>query len=259
MWHAARMQPRNAKGPEWYVVSLRPRGDHDALRDAARARGAALIELSPWALEARSDAATRAALDAALDCDVVIATSIPAVHAARALRRLHDARARWIAVGAGTAQALTDAGVAAVGFPAVRMDSEGVLAMDGVQAGAVRRLGLVTAPGGRDVLAPALRARGIAVTRADVYARVDIALDPRVLDRIRMLDAPAALAVSSSGALQRVMAGVDGDDRAALLAMPVLAASQRIAGLARALGFADIAIAASARPRDLLAAARMPA
>jgi len=259
LWHAARMDLRNAFRPAWYVVSLRPRGDHAVLRGAAHARGAGLIELSPWTIQARDDATTRDALDAALDCDAVIATSIPAVRAAHALRPLDHARGRWIAVGRGTAQALAEAGVVDVDVPPVRMDSEGVLALPVLHDPDLRRVGLVTAPGGRDLLAATLRARGIEVVEADVYARIDIPLDPDALDRIRSLDVPAALAVSSVGALQRVIDGVDGSVRARLQTMQVLAASDRVAEQARAHGFIDIVVAASADPHALLAVARRPA
>lgn len=256
MWHAARMDLRNAHRPQWYVVSLRPRGEHASMQHAADAYGAALIELSPWALHARDDDATRRALDAALDADAVIATSISAVRAAVALRPLHKVRARWIAIGAGTAQALHDAGAGRVETPATRMDSDGVLALPILHAGHVHRIGLVTAPGGRDALQPALHARGLQVARADVYERVVIDLDPGTLDRIRTLDAPAALAVSSSGALLSVLERVDGATREHLTRMQMLAASERIAALARARGCIDVAVAASARPHDLLAVAR---
>lgn len=258
MWHAARMDLRNAHQPQWYVVSLRPRGEHDALRRAANAYGAALIELSPWALHARSDDATRDALAAALDTDVVIATSIAAVRAAASLHPLHAAHARWLAVGGGTAHALREAGVEHVETPATRMDSEGVLALQALHAEHVQRVGLVTAPGGREALQPMLRARGVEVVRADVYERIDIDLDPSTLDRIRTLDVPAVLAVSSSGALLRVLERIDDAVRARLTSMQLLAASARIAAIARTHGFNDIAMATSARPQDLLAVARVP-
>lgn len=252
------MEPGNAHQPEWYVVSLRPRGEHDALRRAALACGAVLIELSPWTLQARDDDTTRYALDRALDADVVIATSIAAVRAAAGLRSLHEARARWVSVGSGTAQALGDAGVRGIDMPRVRMDSEGVLALPVLHAPGVRRVGLLTAPGGRDVLHPSLHARGLEVARADVYDRIDIALDPAALEAIRRLEAPAVLAVSSSGALQRTWSLLDAELRGRLQAMQALAASARIAATLRTQGFSDIAIAASARPDDLLAVARRP-
>jgi uroporphyrinogen-III synthase len=115
---------------------------------------------------------------------------------------------------------------------------------------------MVTAPGGRDRLAPALRARGAAVLRADVYARDAIAPSPRALARLRTLDAPLLLALSSAEAFASLLAAVPADVRAILQRARVLAASERLAHLARDEGFDDIAVAASARPRDLMLAAR---
>ncbi|MEG3193171.1 uroporphyrinogen-III synthase, partial [Lysobacter sp. D1-1-M9] len=54
--------PSRGSSPEWYVISLRPRGQHDGLRRAAARHGAGLIALSPWRLQARDDDATRAML-----------------------------------------------------------------------------------------------------------------------------------------------------------------------------------------------------
>ena len=239
----------------WYVISLRPLGQHAGLRRAAAVHGARLLALSPLRVEARADAATVAALRAALAADVVVFTSTNAVHAAAALRPLRARRGQaWLAVGAGTAIALRRAGIADAAAP-TRMDSEGLLALPALQHARGRTIGLVTAPGGRDRLAPALRARGALVQRADVYVRNAIAPSPRALARLRMLDTPLLLALSSAEALESLLAAVPDDIRAILQRARVLAASERLASLARARGFDDIALAASARPRDLLSAA----
>jgi uroporphyrinogen-III synthase len=136
------------------------------------------------------------------------------------------------------------------------MDSEGLLAVPVLLDVRGRALGLVTAPGGRDRIAPALRARGATVLRADVYARVAIAPARRALARLRTLQGHRLLlALSSAEALASLLDGVPADIRAQLLQARVLAASERLAVLARSRGFGDVVVAASARPRDLLAAA----
>ena len=89
------------------MISLRPRGEHAALRRAAAKRGGGLIALSPWRLHLREDAEARAALRAALAASHVVFTSPAAVRAARALQPLKQRRdQRVCAVGAGTAAAL---------------------------------------------------------------------------------------------------------------------------------------------------------
>lgn len=240
--------------PRWYVISLRPSGGHAGLRRAAAAHGARLLALSPWRLRRLDGTAVRAALDAALDADCTVFTSPEAARAARALRPLRDGDARaWYAVGAGTAAALRRAGVRTVRAPE-RMDSEGLLALlaaDGRDRG---RIGLVTAPGGRGVLAPALQARGAQVLRADLYQREPVAPAPRALARLRALDAPAALALSSGEALQHLLRSLSESDARTLRGAWVLAASERLAALARDMGFERVRVAAGPRPPQLLAA-----
>ena len=98
--------------PAWYVISLRPQGDHAALRRAARRHGAGLLALSPWRIRRCDDATTRADLRKALQCPRVVFTSPAAVAAADALERLHPRPGQaWFAVGAGTAAALRRAGI----------------------------------------------------------------------------------------------------------------------------------------------------
>ena len=243
----------------WYVISLRPRGGHAGLRRAAVRRGAGLIALAPWVLRDRADAASREALRQALQAERVIATSPAAVRAAARLQPLQARPGQaWFAVGAGSAAALRRAGVAAVAAPA-RMDSEGLLGLPGLQALRDSSLGLLTAPGGRGTLVPALQARGARVLRADVYDRVPVAPSPRAIAALCALKAPAVLALTSGEALLRVLASLPADAATALRSARVVAASERLAALARAHGFAgEIRIARGPRPAALMAAIEPP-
>lgn len=237
------------------MISLRPRGEHAPLRRAATRLGAGLVALSPLRLQVRDDDATRDALRAALRAPRVLVTSPSAVRAARSLQPLQARRGqRWFAVGAGTAAALRRAGVDDVQAP-TRMDSEGLLALPGLQALEGSDLGFISAPGGRGLLVPALQARGARVLRADVYERIAIAPSPRAVSQLLALGAPSVLALSSGEALESVLAALPAPALARLRQSRVLAASERLAVLARQHGFADVVVAKSARPRDLLALA----
>ncbi len=241
--------------PEWYVISLRPRGEHAALRRAASRHGGGLIALSPWRLVPLDDGQARADLRAALAAARVVFTSPAAVRAARALQAFAPAAGQaWCAVGAGTAAALRRAGVATVHAP-TRMDSEGLLALAPLQDVAGRAVGLVTAPGGRGEITPALEQRGARVLRADVYRRQPVPLPSAALAKLRAATAPLVLALSSGEALQCLLAALPADLAAKLRGAHVVAASARLGGIARAAGFADVAIAAGPRPGDLVAAA----
>lgn len=225
------------------------------MRCAAARYGAALIALSPWRVRVRDDAAARARLDAALQLPKLIVTSPAAAKAAAALRPL-PARAdqQWIAVGAGTAAALRQLGIATALAP-MRMDTEGLLALPALTAVAGESMALITAPGGRGELLPALQARGAHVLRADVYERVPLRLAPRALAAVRHAQAPLVVAVSSGEALQRVLAAAPATVAAQLRAGTVVVASARLGAIAATLGCSRVVVASGPRPDDLLAAA----
>ena len=253
--HRSPREYYTASSSEPLVVSLRPANDHGAIRRAAAAYGWRAIALSPWKITGRTDAASRAALRKALAADIVIATSPAAVGAARTLAALRIRRGQiFCAVGSATAMALRRAGIAQVLSPE-RMDSEGLLALPALDAVRGRTVGVLTAPGGRDLIAPTLRARGAEVRRADVYIREPIALSPASLARLRAFDGPLLLPVSSGEALQRVFGHAPSDIAARLRGARILVASARLAAMARSLGCGDVRIAAGPRPTQLLAAA----
>lgn len=241
----------------WTVLSLRPRGQHGGLRAAATRAGARLLALSPQAIEARGDGATRAALRQALDADIVLFTSPNAVRSASTLQDLALLRGQQVlAVGRGTRSALRRRDIDAEA-PA-RMDSEGLLAMPALNDVAGRRIGLVTGAGGRNLLAPALRERGARVARADTYRRVPVALSARGQSGLAaLLAAPRRilLVLSSADALEGLLAQTAPALRQRLTAIPVVAASARLAQAAEVAGFRRITVASSARPADLLHAA----
>ena len=237
-----------------HVVSLRPVGDHEALRRAAAREGARLLALSPWRIKPRDDATTRASLRRALQAPRIVFTSPSAVRAALALQPLRIRRGQlWCAVGDGTALALRRAGIARVESPR-RMDSEGLLDLPVLAHVRGTGVGLVTAPGGRDRIAAGLLRRGARILRADVYARIPIAPSAAAQARLRALRRRPWLALSSGQALHQILAQLPATARERLLRARVAAASDRLAALAREAGFEDIRVAASARPRDLIAA-----
>jgi uroporphyrinogen-III synthase len=260
------MSPSNRNPREYYtssatspwVLSLRAVGDHTAMRRAAAAFGLRVLALSPWKIAMRKDPATRDALRAALASDIVIATSPSAVRAAAALATLHARRRQtFCAIGTGTAAALQRAGIVDACVPE-RMDSEGLLALPELQRLRDCSIGLLSAPGGRDLIAPSLRKRGARLIRADVYARVPIALSTAALARLQNFDGPLLLPVSSGEALQRVLDAAPVDLAARLRQARVLAASARLAAIARDMGCRDVRIASGPRPAQMLAAAFAP-
>lgn len=239
------------------MLSLRPRGQHGGLRAAACRHGARTLALSPFAIEFLNGRDQQIALKQALSGDITLWTSPNAVRAAAALQPLQARPDQtWLAVGSGTQRALRRAGIAA--RAPLRMDSKGLLAMQELQDVRTRSIGLVTAPGGRGMLAPTLTKRGANVIRADVYARRLIAFSAHALTQ---LDAAIAspqrvlLILSSQDALQRLLTAEPPSRHAALTDIAVVAASQRLADVARSAGFQRITVATSATPGALLQSA----
>ncbi len=227
------------------------------MRRAAARHGWRVLALSPWRLQPRDDAASRAALAAALDCDCVIATSPAAVVAADALRPLrHATTCTWLAVGEGTRRSLQQHGVQTVLSPQ-RMDSEGLLDLPPLRADAIdgHRVGMLTAPEGRGRLQSELQSRGARLIQADVYDRVPVPPSPQAVARLLQVPAPVWLALSSGQALQQILQALPNEARDHLLQARVVAASQRLGRLAVDAGFlGPVIAAASALPDDLMAA-----
>lgn len=225
------------------------------MRRAAAACGLRIVALSPWKITVSDTASTRAALRNAQGAQIVIVTSPAAVRAAAKLSPLRARRGQcWYAIGIGTAQALHRSGIPQVEIPG-RMDSEGLLAMPGLREVHGTRIGLLTAPGGRDRIAPTLRQRGAHVLRADVYERVPLRLSATAIARLRASRGPWLLPVSSGEALQRVLAEAPPDLAGRLREARVVVASARLAEIASACGCDDVRIAPGPAPKQLMTAA----
>lgn len=254
--------PRGARATLW---SLRPAGEHAALRQcvqAAGANGAGFVPAGRFALRALSlqrlvgrDAGR--ALDNALAAPVRVYTSPAAVRFA-ALQAARGGLARPgidVAVGSGTAKALQRVGVAAPLRPE-RMDSEGVLALPPLRHLEGSAVGLITAPGGRGLLAPTLRERGAALRIAEVYARAKLRGGARRLADF-IADERGVLLASSAEALALLLTrlpatGTPAGDRVRRRA--VVVSSARLAALAADAGFTRVIRADGPTPAAFVAA-----
>jgi len=188
-----------------------------------------LVALPPPALEARAQA---------LDTDLVVAVSPSAVGFGRDWWPGAWPPACGVAgVGSGTARAWRAAGAAAVIEPQGDGDSEALLAHPALQAVAGRTVLILRGEGGRDLLGPALRARGAEVIEWLCYRRRAPAdLAARLTS---VLQTPVdAWTVTSSEALAHLDAAWPaGQPRSAM----VFAPHPRIAAAARAAGWATVA------------------
>ncbi|KHL54276.1 uroporphyrinogen-III synthase, partial [Xanthomonas euvesicatoria] len=158
-----------------------------------------------------------------------------------------------VSVGDGTARALHACGIDSVVRPA-RMDSEGLLALPLLQA-PLQAVGLITAPGGRGMLAPTLQQRGARIVRADVYRRVPLRLRASSIQALSLALPRSVLALSSAEALTLVLQQLPAELVAAWQQRPVVASSDRMLDAAHAAGFVHGMRAAGPLPQQLAAAA----
>jgi uroporphyrinogen-III synthase len=235
------------------IAVTRPAGTGGALARRVRALGGTPLSLPGSSLRAIEDAqAARAALRAALACDIALFSSPAAVRFARRLGVLRT-RSRVLAPGASTLRALRRAGIETAQAPA-REDSEGLLALPALRDVHGRPIGIVGAAGGRGLLDRKLAARGAAVLHAHVYRRLPARLDRRHLDALRRVQGrPLYVLLSSAEALARILAGLPDASRRTLCGGTAVASSRRLASAARRAGFARVLRAASAHAEAMLA------
>lgn len=236
------------------VAITRPAGTGAALARRVRALGGVPVSLPGSCLHAIDDTdAARKTLREALAADVAIFTSPAAVRFGARLCDLRT-RARVLVPGRGTASALHRAGVRGAIHPD-REDSEGLLALPALREVRGKRVGLIGATGGRGLLDRELAARGATVVLARVYRRSAARLDCRHADALLgNAHAPLFVLLTSAQALANILDRLPVAARRVLLAGTAMASSERLAGAARAAGFARIVRAASAHADDLLAA-----
>jgi uroporphyrinogen-III synthase len=226
------------------LIVTRPVGSDQALRRRIRAAGGTALSLPGIGVKAVADTkAAQRALAAARTADVAIFASPAAVRFALALRsRLRFARSSVIcAIGAATARAL--------------QDSEGLLALPELARLRGKRVALIGAPGGRELLPQALRKRGAKIEKVDVYERTAPRLDRRHFDAVGTATLPLLTLVSSVQALVHLRALLPAAIFARLLGGDIVVSSPRVAAVARDVGFPRVHTAASAETPAMFAAA----
>lgn len=240
------------------VIVTRPSATAATLKRRIAALGGTALGLPGVGLCAAEDSGNaRAALNDASKAELAVFISPAAVRYAFALLpSLRFARtARVCAVGAGTARALQRRGVRRVLWPAQRQDSEGLLALAEFARLRGRRVALIGAPGGRDLLPTTLRARGALVQSIHVYKRAAPRLTRRHFAALEQAAAPLLTLLSSAEALGNLRARLPAALFARLTAGDAIVSSLRLAQAARSAGFLRTHVAVSATTADMLAGA----
>ena len=239
------------------VVVTRPAASADAIRRGVRRLGGTVLSLPGTTLRKTDDvAAAKAALGAARTSDVVVFVSPAAVKYAFALAKPRFARTtRVCAMGAATARALRRRGLKKILQPLDAQTSEGLLALPELQRLRGKRVVIIGAPGGRNVLANTFVSRRARVQSIHVYRRTP----PRFRrDRIAALEnaeTPLITVITSEEILNNLRAALPLALFGKLAGGELVVSSPRLAMAARRSLFGAVHIAASPAPADLLRAA----
>lgn len=231
----------------WTLVSLRPQNQHAGVRQAARQFGARVTAASAYMLAALPD---NGALERVLACPIRIASSPNAVRYATMHSPLPG---HWLAVGSATASALLRAGATSVRVPEPQT-ADGLLALDILQSVKGRRIGLLTAPDGRDLLERALPERGARLITANSYLRRPVTLRAATRQRIVASGPATALLVTSQRAFQRFFTQFDDAGQRTLKTRICIASSMRLLEYLQAQGFARVLQSRSTLPQDTVQA-----
>lgn len=230
------------------VLVTRPAGQAEALCRLIEEKGGEALRFPALALEpvARESRAA-APLRGVRGYDLAIFVSANAAQfGLRLLQGTWPAQVPVAAVGRATAAALTAAGVPVAVVPAARYDSEALLAHPALQRMAGKRVLIVRGAGGRELLREMLSQRGARVDYAEVYRRTL----PNAADVGVLLDqwrgGGVSVVTATSEQILNNLCGLLGEQgRELLLATPLVVISQRVAELARTLGFQHTAWVAS--------------
>lgn len=235
------------------VLVTRPEPQAAPLALLLEAHGARVFRLPAIELQAREDrAALRAALGPLDRFNWIVFVSANAVHYGSYLLAGHS-DLRLVAIGPATAAALNQAGFRVALVPDDGFDSDALLASPELSQVADQRVLIVRGDTGRELLAEELRARGAAVSYAEVYVRRCARPVPGAVAAVEAEWNRGSIQVvtATSAELLRCLAEILGTRGRELLAGGVLlAGGERIAAAARAAGHAGPIVVAR-QPDDV--------
>lgn len=231
------------------VVLTRPEGENEGLAEKLRQaslKWIASIRVHPMVQLVPLDV-TPAMRKVAQDLDQIDKLIFVSKSAVRYTLPLLDSfwpqwpvATEWYAVGQGTAGALAAFGVQAA-FPA-RAGSEGLLALLSLQQVAAARIMIVRGRGGRALLGEELERRGASVDYFETYERLAVKESD-----LKNLSTPAIIVVTSGEILETVRDNIA--DK--IQSHRIVAASERIAEIARKMGVGQVLNAGGASDQAL--------
>lgn len=161
---------------------------------------------------------------------------------------------QYFAIGHATANALRSVTNCPVNYPKDREISEHLLQLPELHNIKSKNALILRGNGGRDLLAEQLKLRGATVDFCECYQRKPINYLSSELAAVWQSQDISTIVVTSAEILQRVYALVEEQNKRWLLDRKLIVVSERIALLAKQLGWSNVKIADNADNNSLLAA-----
>lgn len=242
---------------DWRILITRPEPQCSELAELIHALNGHPIKLPAIAFAPPSDLrAYKQALTALDECSWIIFTSPQAVY-----RSAKDIKTLWpqfsplvkiAAIGAGTAKALTEEGLAVDALPANQWNSEGILDLPAFQHLADKQIAIITGEDGRELLEKTLKARGASVIKVVAYQRQLPVIDMQPFQTL-LQQGQLDVAICTSYEGMRNLKILFGQSYwSQLQVLPMLVVSDRIKALAYELGFQTIWVAPNASHKAIL-------
>lgn len=146
---------------------------------------------------------------------------------------------QFVAIGAGTAEALSESGIMSVLHAGVYADSETLLQLPEMQNERIagKKILIIRGVGGREYLADNLKTRGACVDYAEVYRRCLPEYEVNDCHKIWQDVKPEAIIVSSNEGLTNLVSLTPEIDQLQLFSTPLVLMSARSVNLAQQSGF----------------------
>ncbi len=182
--------------------------------------------------------------------DIVIFTSANAVAHSRALLQQLGKNITVVAIGPGTAKALTELGKSSVLIPE-QYSSEGVLGLEELQQVRGKNICVCSGENARPLLAETLTARGAHVIPVITYQRVPATPEPKVLSSLANPSETVMITTSKEG-LRQLNATLTTQHLDWLKSQPLLVCHPSHLPLAQELGFKEVVCAQNPTDDDIV-------
>ena len=143
-----------------------------------------------------------------------------------------------VAIGPGTAKALSSSGLKNIIFPRDNADSEGLLNLEEMQSNKIsdKKFLIIRGVGGRELLADSLKKRGAIIDCIEIYERKLPRYEEHEINNVWHDNNPDAVVVTSKEVLNNLIVLLKNDTKE-LFTTPLVAMSERVAEHARKKGF----------------------